>query len=78
MRKATLSKFEARAEVSGAVRKIVAKVGDRVEAGNPVIYLECMKMEIPVIVDDGGTVREVMVAENDLVEQGQVVAILED
>jgi acetyl-CoA carboxylase biotin carboxyl carrier protein len=60
------------------VRKIVAQVEDRVEAGKPVIYIESIKMEIPVLSDDAGTVREVLVAENELVEQGQVVAILVD
>jgi biotin carboxyl carrier protein len=44
-----------------------------VEAGKPVIYIESTKMEIPVLSDDGGRVREVLVAENEL-----VVAILED
>lgn len=57
----------------GSLRKIVAQVGDRVEAGKPVIYIESTKMEIPVLSDDGGRVREVLVAENEL-----VVAILED
>jgi len=62
-----LSKFEARAEVSGSVHKIIARVGDGMEAGKPVIYIESMKLEIPVLSDDAGTVREV-----------QAVAILVD
>jgi biotin carboxyl carrier protein len=37
-----------------------------------------MKMEIPILSDDAGMIREVLVAENELIEQGQAAAILED
>jgi acetyl-CoA carboxylase biotin carboxyl carrier protein len=39
--------------------------------------IESMKMEIPVITEDGGTVKEILVKEKDPVAEGQVVAILE-
>ena len=42
------------------------------------ILIESMKMEIPVITEDGGTVKEILVKENDPVTEGQVVAVLED
>jgi biotin carboxyl carrier protein len=52
------------AHITGVVFQIAAKPGDRVAAGDPVIVLESMKMEIPV--EGGQTVQE-----------GEVVAVLE-
>jgi acetyl-CoA carboxylase biotin carboxyl carrier protein len=37
-----------------------------------------MKMEIPVLTEDGGTVTEILVGEKDPVAEGQVVAIIEE
>ena len=72
-----MSKIEARADVTGSVWKIVAAVGAPMEAGDTIMILESMKMEIPVLAEDGGTLLEITVAEGDAVREGQVVAVLE-
>ena len=72
-----MARIEVRAEVTGKVWKIEVPVGSRVEADEPVMVVESMKMEIPVCSEKGGTVAELFVAEGDSVEDGQVVAILE-
>jgi biotin carboxyl carrier protein len=68
----------ARSEVAGHVWKIVAGVGSRVEAGDTIVLIESMKMEIPVLAETGGVVREILVAERAEVAEGQAVAILDD
>ena len=42
-----------------------------------VVIIESMKMEIPVITEDPGTVKEILVKEKDPVAEGQVVAVLD-
>jgi len=69
--------YEVKSEVTGAVSKIVATVGDKLEPGDTVMIVESMKMEIPVIAEDGGTVKELLVAEGNAVTEGQAVAALE-
>ena len=73
-----MAKFEVKSEITGTVWKVVTRVGDRVEAGATLAIVESMKMEIPVITEDGGTVREIRVSEKDPIAEGQVVAVLED
>lgn len=65
------------ADLSANVWKIVASVGDTLEEGEPIMILESMKMEIPAIAEDGGTVRSLHVAEGDVIEEGQLLAILD-
>ena len=72
-----MSKIEAKADVTGSVWKIVAAVGARLEEGDTIMILESMKMEIPVLAEEGGTLRELNVAEGEAVREGQVVAVLE-
>lgn len=72
-----MSKIEAKADVTGSVWKIVAAVGARLEEGDTIMILESMKMEIPVLAEEGGTLREVNVSEGEAVREGQVVAVLE-
>lgn len=72
-----MARIEVRSEVTGKVWKIEASVGARVDADEPWMIIESMKMEIPVCSEEGGTVAEILVAEGDAVEDGQVVAILE-
>jgi biotin carboxyl carrier protein len=73
-----MAKIEIKSEITGTVWKLRAKPGDRVEAGDTLIIIESMKMEIPVLTEDGGTVTEILVGEKDPVAEGQVVAIIEE
>lgn len=57
-------------EVIANVWKVLVKAGDAVASGDTLVILESMKMEIPVEVDNAGTVREVHVAEGDAVTEG--------
>jgi len=70
--------IEVRSEITGTVFQIKAKVDDEVEAGDVLIVIESMKMEIPVITEDAGTVKEIRVKLKDSVAEGQVVAVLDD
>lgn len=72
-----MAKIEVRSEITGKVWQIEAQVGQRVAEDEPVIVLESMKMEIPVVAPKAGTVAEIMVSEGDSVQEDQVVAILE-
>jgi acetyl-CoA carboxylase biotin carboxyl carrier protein len=70
----------ARERVSEIVAEMVANVlsvsvepGDRVEAGDVLIILESMKMEIPVMAEGEGTVRTVKIAPADVVQEGDVL-----
>ncbi|MBE0549942.1 MAG: biotin/lipoyl-binding carrier protein [Rubrivivax sp.] len=69
--------MEAKADVTGSVWKIVASVGNRLAPGDTIMILESMKMEIPVLAEDGGTLVALTVAEGVPVQEGQVVAVLE-
>jgi acetyl-CoA carboxylase biotin carboxyl carrier protein len=67
---------EVRAEMVANVWKIVAKQGDTVEDGDTLVILESMKMEIPVVAESGGTVSEVRVEEGQVVQEGDVIAVI--
>lgn len=64
------------AQVIGKIFKIVAKVGDTVSAGDEIVILDSMKMEIPVVAPADGTVASINVKEGDAVEVGDVIATL--
>jgi len=68
---------EVRAHITGVVFQVVAQPGARVGAGDPILILESMKMEIPVEAPRAGVVQAVAVAEGQTVQEGDVVAILE-
>ena len=73
-----MASVEIKTEIAGTVWKVVAKVGDSVEEDDPIVILESMKMEIPVVATDTGVVTELRVAEGDAVEEDQTVAIVEE
>ena len=64
------------AGAAGKIFKVEAKVGQAVKAGDPVVILEAMKMEIPVVAPQDGTVATIDVAVGDAVEAGAVLATL--
>ena len=59
------------------VAMIESKVGDRIDAGDTVMFIEFMKMQIPVLVEEAGTLRRSWSQQGDTVSEGQVVAMLE-
>jgi biotin carboxyl carrier protein len=73
----TMARIEIKSEITGTVWQLKAKPGDKVESGDTLIVIESMKMEIPVLTEDGGTVKEILVKEKDPVAEGQVVAVIE-
>lgn len=68
---------EVKASMAGNVWKIVVKEGEQVEEDQDIVILESMKMEIPIAVEEDGTVKELKVAEGDFVNEGDVIAIIE-
>ena len=64
------------AGAAGKVFKIEAKVGQAVKAGDAIVVVEAMKMEIPVVAPQDGTVASIDVAVGDPVEAGAVLATL--
>lgn len=64
------------AGAAGKVFKIEANVGQSVKKGDAVIIIEAMKMEIPVVAPEDGTVASIDVAVGDAIEAGAVLATL--
>ena len=53
-------------------------VGQKLESGDVIMILESMKMEIPVIAEDGGMLLELRVTEGVPVTESQIVAVVEE
>ena len=71
-----MNALQIKAEVAGSVWKILVQAGQTLAAGDTLMILESMKMEIPVIAEGGGTVAQLHVAEGEPVREGQLVATL--
>jgi acetyl-CoA carboxylase biotin carboxyl carrier protein len=68
---------EVRAEMVANVWKVVATEGDAVADGDTLVILESMKMEIPVLAEDSGTLARLAVAEGDVVQEGDLIAVID-
>jgi acetyl-CoA carboxylase biotin carboxyl carrier protein len=68
---------EVRAEMVANVWKVVAAEGETVADGDTLVILESMKMEIPVLAEDAGTLTRLAVAEGDVVQEGDLIAVIE-
>ena len=72
-----MAEIKVPSDINARVFKIEVAVGDTVAAGDTLMILESMKMEIPVEAPQGGRVAKILVAEEGEIEEGQVVAVLE-
>ena len=68
--------IEVHCEMVANVAAVVVEPGTVVEAGDMVLLLESMKMEIPVLVEVAGTIVEVRVSSGDVVQEGDVLVVL--
>lgn len=64
-------------EITGSVWKIQSQPGDVLEPDASIMILESMKMEIPVLVPDGGRLVKLLVGEGVSVKEGQELAVIE-
>ncbi len=65
------------AHITGTVWKIEKKVGDAVVAGDVLVILESMKMEMPIEAPEDGKVKEICCKETQAVNEGDVLVVLE-
>ena len=72
-----MAEIRVRSEIAGSVWKIEVAIGDSVAEDDPLIVLESMKMEIPLLSPRAGVVREILVVEGDPISEGDVAVILE-
>ena len=68
---------DVRAEIVASVLEVMVSKGDRIGAGDILVLLESMKMEIPVLAEGGGTVTEVSVAVGDVIQAGDLIAVID-
>lgn len=76
-RESGVTLIDVKTEITGSVWKVEKAVGDKVAEDEPILILESMKMEIPVAAPEDGVVKEILVAEEDTVTEGAVVARIE-
>jgi acetyl-CoA carboxylase biotin carboxyl carrier protein len=72
-----MSFVDVKTEITGNIWKIVAQVGDQLSENDPIIIMESMKMEIPIMASEDGRLSEILVSEGDIVTEGSVVARIE-
>jgi biotin carboxyl carrier protein len=65
-----------RAPVAGTVWKIEAAVGEVLAAEAEIMILESMKMEVPVVAPEGSTLIELLVDEEEVIAEGQDLAVI--
>ena len=71
-----MAELRVRSEIAGSVWKIEVAVGDSVDEDDPLVILESMKMEIPLLAPRSGVVREILVAEGEPIAEGDIAVIL--
>jgi urea carboxylase len=62
--------------MSGNIWKIEVKIGDKVEAGEVLVVLESMKMEVDIETEVSGTVSQILYKEGDNIESGDVLVVI--
>ena len=70
--------MDIKAHITGTVWKVEVEIGEEIEEEDVVMILESMKMEMPVEAPADGTITEILVKPEDSVQEGQVVARMEE
>ena len=65
------------AHITGTVWRVEVAPGDQVDAGDTVVILESMKMEMPIETEEDGTVSRILVEEGQTVHEGEPVVELD-
>ncbi|KQR96000.1 biotin/lipoyl-binding carrier protein [Williamsia sp. MIQD14] len=65
------------AEIVASVLEVVVSPGQKIEVGDTIVLLESMKMEIPVLAEEAGTVTDVKVAVGDVIQAGHLIATID-
>ena len=68
---------EVKAPMGGKVVEVLVSPGDTVQEGEDVVIIEAMKMEMPIVSDEAGTVKDVNCKQGDTVEADAVLVVLE-
>jgi acetyl-CoA carboxylase biotin carboxyl carrier protein len=71
-----MAEYKVRSEIAGSVWKIEVAIGDSVAEEDPLIILESMKMEIPLLAPRAGKVIQILVAEGEAIAEGDVAVVL--
>lgn len=71
-----MSTTEVASELVANVLDVLVEVGQRVSAGDELVMLESMKMEIPVLAEAAGTVSTVAVKVGDVIQAGDLIAVI--
>ncbi|MDI1344963.1 MAG: acetyl-CoA carboxylase biotin carboxyl carrier protein subunit [Pseudolabrys sp.] len=72
-----MARQEVLSPVTGVVFELAVKVGDTVAQGDPIVIVESMKMEIPIVAPCAGRVAEIAIEAGQPVDESQVVAIID-
>lgn len=64
-------------EITGTVCQVLVNVGDVVTEDQPLMLVESMKMEIPIVAPRGGRVAHIHVAQGELISEGEPAATLD-
>ncbi len=71
-----MARHEIESDVTGTVWKVETSAGQQVAAGDTIMILESMKMEIPVEAPVDGVLSELLVAPEEAVAEDQVLAVI--
>ncbi len=63
--------------ITGKLTSVEVEVGDEVQEGDVICYIESMKMENPILAPVAGKITEIKVSAGEVVETGNLVAIIE-
>ncbi|MCL1818672.1 MAG: acetyl-CoA carboxylase biotin carboxyl carrier protein subunit [Spirochaetaceae bacterium] len=69
--------YTLKAHMPGLVARVVVNVGDKVEAGQELAVINCMKTEMSCKTEEAGTIKEILVAEWDEMEAGSPMIVLD-